>query len=151
MLEKSSQKEEVYTVSNLSASICEIIEKVAGALKGNSNESASELSSIYFKPEIITKVITNVMSDEENTSVYNAPILLTYLTNVPLILPENDQLVGDLKTLLQSFLNKALEKLKVNRNSRKTLGFGRVKIVEIMSYVLKQNILSCQDLAANEA
>ena len=55
------------------------------------------------------------MSDEENTSVYNAPILSTYLTNVPLILPENDQLVGDLKALLQSFLSKALNKLKVTR------------------------------------
>ena len=63
MLEKASQKEEIYAASNLSASICETIEKVSGALKANSNESASELSSIYFKPEIITKVITNVMSD----------------------------------------------------------------------------------------
>jgi len=28
------------------------------------------------------------MSDDENVSVYNAPILFTYLTNVPFVLPE---------------------------------------------------------------
>ena len=127
-----------------------MIEKVATALKANSNESCQKISSLYFKSDIITKVITNVMSEDENVSVYNAPILLTYLSNVPLILPENDQIVEDLKLLLQSFVNSALEKLKVSRDSRKTLGFGRVKIVEIMSFVLKQNILSCQDIAANE-
>ena len=33
------------------------------------------------------------MSDDENVSVYNAPIFLTYITNVPLTLPENDQIV----------------------------------------------------------
>ena len=91
------------------------------------------------------------MSDQENVSVYNAPILSTYLVNVPLILPENGQLVEDLKNLLKSFLGKALEKLTVTRLSRSTLGIGRVKIVEIMSFVLKQNILGCQDLAAQEA
>lgn len=70
-----------------------MIEKVATALKGNSNEISQKLSSLYFKAEIITKVITNVMSDDENVSVYNAPIFLTYITNVPLTLPENDQIV----------------------------------------------------------
>ena len=33
-------------------------------MKGNSNELAQQLSSLYLKPEIITKVITNIMSDD---------------------------------------------------------------------------------------
>lgn len=48
------------------------------------------------------------MSDEENVSVYNAPILQTYLTNVPLVIPEKSQMVEDLKQLLLSFLRKTL-------------------------------------------
>lgn len=149
LLEKASKPEETYVMSNLSAAICEIIEKVSTALKGNGNEYANELSALYFKPEIITKVITNVMSDEENVSVYNAPILSSYLINVPLVLPDNT--VEDHRELLKSFLKKALDKLQITREERRTLGFGRVKIVEIMSFVLKQNIFRCQDLAAEES
>lgn len=33
------------------------------------------------------------MSDETNVSVYNAPILLTYLTFVPFVLPEDETIV----------------------------------------------------------
>lgn len=51
------------------------------------NESSIELSHLFFTPAIITQIISNVMSDEENVSVYNAPILQTYLTNVPLVIP----------------------------------------------------------------
>ena len=37
MLEKASKPSEVYAISNLSATICEIIEKVSAALKSNPN------------------------------------------------------------------------------------------------------------------
>jgi hypothetical protein len=40
------------------------------------------------------------MSDEENVSIYNAPILLTYLTNVPFILPEDSDIIAAFKSLL---------------------------------------------------
>ena len=40
------------------------------------------------------------MADEENVSVYNAPILLTYLNNVPLNIPDDKDLVGQFKQLL---------------------------------------------------
>lgn len=33
------------------------------------------------------------MNDDENISVYNAPILFTYLTNVPFILPDDENIV----------------------------------------------------------
>lgn len=72
----------------------------------------------------------------------------TYLTNVPLVIPEQSKIVEDLKKLLLSFLTKTLEKLKVERN---TLGFGRMKIVEIMSFVLKENVLNTRELAAQES
>ena len=36
MLEKVSKPAEVYIISNLSAAICEVIEKVSAALKSNS-------------------------------------------------------------------------------------------------------------------
>ncbi len=52
---------------------------------------------------------------EENVSVYNAPVLQTYLLNVPLLIPEKSQISEDLKSLLQTFVKKTLEKIKVRR------------------------------------
>jgi len=69
------------------------------------------------------------MSDQENISIYNAPILFTYLTNVPFVLPEDDAIVSDFKLLLESFVDKSLVKLQVDNKSRPKLGFGRIKIV----------------------
>jgi hypothetical protein len=84
---------------------------------------------------VITQIISNVMSDVENVSVYNAPILQAYLANVPLVIPEKSQVVEHLKQLLISFLKKTLAKLK--NQEKPTLGLGRMKIVEIISFVLK--------------
>jgi hypothetical protein len=51
------------------------------------------------------------------------------LTNVPLVIPEKSQITEDLKLLLLSFLKKTLEKLKIKRETRTSLGYGRMKIV----------------------
>lgn len=51
------------------------------------------------------------MSAEENVSIYNAPILFTYLTNVPFLLPEDPQIVEEFKKLLEVFVDKSCEKL----------------------------------------
>jgi hypothetical protein len=39
------------------------------------------------------------MSEEESVSVYNAPILLTYLTNFPFTLPEDQKLIEEFRKL----------------------------------------------------
>jgi hypothetical protein len=44
---------------------------------------------MFFNPTEISSIINNVISETENVSVYNAPILYIYLTNVPLNAPEN--------------------------------------------------------------
>jgi len=72
-------------MSNLSSYVCEVIEKVAANLKGNNR--IAEFNDTFFSLDVITQVIKNVMSPEENVSIYNAPILFTYLTSVPFILP----------------------------------------------------------------
>ena len=48
------------------------------------------------------------MSDYENVSVYNAPILFTYLTNVPFTLPQDENIVNQFKGLLDMFIEKSL-------------------------------------------
>ncbi len=58
-----------------------------------SNTKIIEFNNVFFSLETITQVIKNVMSDEENVAVYNAPILLTYLTNVPFVLPDDENVV----------------------------------------------------------
>ena len=80
------------------------------------------------------------MSDDENVSVYNAPILMSYLINVSFKDTKNAEAMGDFfnmmgefeeefKGLFRDFLPKALKKLKVTREERRSLGFGRVKII----------------------
>lgn len=79
-------------MSNLSAYVSEIIEKVATNLKGNNK--ITEFNDVFFSLEAITQVIKNVISEEENVSIYNAPILFTYLTSVPFVLPEDEVIVS---------------------------------------------------------
>jgi hypothetical protein len=55
------------------------------------------------------------MSEYENVLVYNAPILQTYLTSVPIVIPEKSQTIESLKLLLLSFLRKSLERLKIKK------------------------------------
>jgi hypothetical protein len=98
-------------MSNISAYICEIIEKIATNLKGNNK--INEFNTVFFSLDVIQQVIRNVMSGDENISVYNAPILFTYLTNVPFILPEDESIVEEFKKLLEHFIEKSCEKLEV--------------------------------------
>lgn len=88
------------------------------------------------------------MSDEQNVGVYNAPILLTYLTNVPFVLPEDPSVVGEFIKLGQSFIAKSVDKLQVDKRSRPKLGYGRLKIVEIIRFIIRDNVLSSKDVIA---
>lgn len=109
----------------MSAYVCEVIEKVAGNLKGNNK--IPEFNTAFFSLDVVTQVIRNVMSEEESVSVYNAPILFAYLTNVPFVLPDDAQVVADFTQLLQHFIEKSVEKLQVS--GRAKLGTGRLKMV----------------------
>lgn len=75
-------------MSNISAYVCEVIEKVAANLK--SNNKIPEFSTSYLSLETVRILINNVISEEESVSVYNAPVLLSYLTTVPFTLPEEE-------------------------------------------------------------
>ena len=81
------------------------------------------------------------MSDHENVSVYNAPILFTYLTNVPFTLPDDENVVKAFKNLLLMFIQKSLSKLNITNTDRPKLGFGRAKILEILTFILKEDML----------
>lgn len=78
----------IKTMSNISAYVCEVIEKVAANLK--SNNKIPEFSTSYLSLETVRILINNVISEEESVSVYNAPVLLSYLTTVPFTLPEEE-------------------------------------------------------------
>lgn len=104
-----------------------MIEKIAANLKGNSK--INEFNTTFFSLDIITQVIKNVMSDEENVAVYNSPILLTYLTNVPFVLPDDESVVNEFIKLGELFVEKSCAKLQVDKRTRPKLGFGRLKII----------------------
>lgn len=73
-------------MSNLSAYVVEVIEKAATNLKGQNR--IAEFADIFFSLEAVTHIIRNVMSEQDNVSIYSAPVLLTFLTSVPFVLPE---------------------------------------------------------------
>jgi hypothetical protein len=58
------------------------------------------------------------------------------LTNVPFTLPQDEAVIGQFKQLLKMCIEKSLEKLE-NVTSRTKLGYGRIKIMEILTYILK--------------
>jgi hypothetical protein len=101
----------IQVISNLSSYLCEIVEKVATNLK--STTRISEFNDVFFTLETVTQVIKNVMSEDENVAVYNAPVLLTYLTNVPFVLPEDPAMVEEFMKLGRLFIEKSCQKLKV--------------------------------------
>ena len=133
-------------MSNLSTYVVEVIEKVAANLKGTNK--VSEFNDAFFSLEVVTLVIKNVMSSEENVSIYNAPILFTYLTNVPFVLPQEEQVIEEFRQLLQHFVDKSCDRLQLTARQRPKLGTGRLKIVEILRFILKENILNSREIAA---
>ena len=96
-------------------------------LKGNNK--IVEFNDIFFSIDAITQVIKNVINEDENVSIYNAPILFTYLTSVPLVLPEDEAVLEEFKKLLEHFIQKSCEKLNVNTTTRPKIGTGRIKII----------------------
>ena len=88
------------------------------------------------------------MSDEENVAVYNAPILLTYLTNVPFVLPDDENVVTEFVKLGELFVEKSCSKLQVDKRSRPKLGFGRLKIIEILRFIIKEDVLNSKEIVA---
>lgn len=83
-------------------------------------------------------------------SVYNAPILFTYLTSVPFAVPEEESVLQDFKQLLEHFIDRSLEKLTVTARQRPKIGTGRIKIIEILRFILKENILQSRDIIAKK-
>jgi hypothetical protein len=81
-------------------------------------------------------------------AVYNAPILLTYLTNVPFVLPEDEGVIAEFIKLGQMFIEKSVEKLQVDRRSRPKLGYGRMKIIEILRFIIKEDVLNSKEIVA---
>lgn len=46
------------------------------------------------------------------------------------------------------FIDKSLEKLSVKKEQRPKLGFGRVKIIEILEFILKENLIGAREMFA---
>ena len=73
------------------------------------------------------------MSEDENKSGYNCLILHAYLHHTEVETVNNFKL----EEVLDSFIIKATDKLR-QIPERRTLGMGRVKIVEIFSFLVRK-------------
>ena len=67
---------------------------------------------------------------------------------MPFILPEDESIIAEFKKLLEHFVEKSCEKLTVTTRSRPKLGTGRIKIIEILRFVLKENIINTREIVA---
>ena len=67
---------------------------------------------------------------------------------MPFVLPEDEAIVSQFIKLGESFISKSVEKLQVDKRSRPKLGYGRLKIVEIIRFILRDNVLHSKDLVA---
>lgn len=129
-------------MSNLSACVTEVMEKAAANLK--SVNRVNEFAEVFFSLEVMVQVIKNVMSEEESVSVYNAPVLLTFLTNVPFTLPEAEATKQEFTELIRLFVQSATHKLNVRAMNHPKIGLGRTKIIEILRFVIKEDILGAK-------
>lgn len=73
------------------------------------------------------------MLEDDNSSGYNCLVLYSYLHHTDIKTFESFKL----EQVLESFITKAAEKLRDIPN-RRTLGMGRVKIVEIFSFLISK-------------
>lgn len=64
-------------------------------------------------------------------------------------MPEDEAVLEEFKKLLEHFIQKSCEKLNVNAATRPKIGTGRIKIIEILRFILKENILSTKDIIGN--
>lgn len=60
-------------------------------------------------------------------------------------------MANEFKSLLALFVEKSIEKLSVTKNERETLGFGRVKIVEVLSFIIRENILNSREIVSRQS
>lgn len=80
------------------------------------------------------------MSEEENRSAYNCLILHAYLHHTEIETFNSFKL----EEVLQTFITKASEKLR-NIPNRRALGMGRLKIVEIFSFLIRKQPKTLED------
>ena len=73
------------------------------------------------------------MDEDENRSGYNNIVLHAYLHHTEIETFNSFKI----EEVLESFITKASEKLRKIPN-RRTLGMGRVKIVEIFSFLIRK-------------
>ena len=60
-------------------------------------------------------------------------------------------MANEFKSLLALFVEKSIEKLSITKNERETLGFGRVKIVEVLSFIIRENILNSREIVSRQS
>lgn len=63
-------------------------------------------------------------------------------------MPEDESIIAEFKKLLEHFVEKSCEKLTVTSRNRPKLGTGRIKIIEILRFVLKENIINTREIVA---
>lgn len=96
--------------------------------------------SIFYRTSEVHKVVNSAMSEDENRSGYNCMVLHSYLHHTEVETFNSFKL----EEVLESFITKAADKLR-NIPKRRTLGMGRVKIVEIFSFLIRKQPKTLED------
>lgn len=151
---------------NLSYILCEVIEKYSSTAK--SLPGAKEMLEYIYGPTFCKLMVENILSENEEVSVYNAPTLLCMLVSIRNLIDSKEQsknaelvekyqeLLTELKKGLEEnsgmsemftgFFKKAVDKLDLTKKNSPALGMGRIKLLEGLFLLIKFDFYSIQTI-----
>lgn len=154
---------------NLSAILCEIIEKYSSTVK--SVQGSKEMLQHIYGIKFCETLINNIISDDEQVSIYNTPIMLCSLTSIRNLLDSKEQskntdlidkyqeimsflknnlaASSELTDLFKNFFIKAVDKLNLTKRNSTTLGMGKVRLVESLFFLIKFDLFNIQSVVTN--
>ena len=133
VLKALGQPQEIEVTSNLSAALCETLEKLSAHLKA-ANPCAELKAYFNSVPELLVIAVNNLVGEHQAAALYSAPLIAQLLAVLP---SELDDFSVD--TALAIFVEAALSRLAEAITAKETrLGVGRTKMLEILNVIAKR-------------
>lgn len=120
-------------ISNICSCICEVIDKIAANAKGQNY--LPELMENLLSEEIIKLIMINILNDDLNLSGYSCSVFVHYLLNCP----SHHEFFND-----EDFVEEFWTQSFTNMTKMNTL--GTIKMVEILNYMLKEDLMLSRDI-----
>lgn len=151
-------------MGNLSMILCEVIDKYSSTIK--TVQGCKEMLTYVYGTKFCRELVNNIISDDEQVSIYNTPVLLCSLVSIRNLIDskeqsKNPELVekyqelmaflknnlaesSELSELFRDFFAKAVDKLNLTRRRSATIGMGKIKLIECLFFLIKFDFFNIQ-------